>query len=120
MDPVYFRRLAQYNAWANRRIYDAASELADAARKEPRPCFFGSIHRTLNHILVGDRLWLSRLTGGESGITSLDQELYGDFPELRAARKAEDGHLIEVVAGYDEAALCGILRYRSTEGEARQ
>src|SRR5262245_34424996 len=115
MDPIYFRRLAQYNAWANGRIYAAVAQLADAARKEPRPCFFGSIHGTLNHILVGDRLWLSRLTGSDPGITSLDQELYGDFHELRAARKAEDQRLIEVVAGYDETRLSGVLRYRSTE-----
>src|SRR5437868_1695088 len=66
MDIAYFRQLAQYNAWANWRIYEACGQLSDAERKAPRPCFFGSIHRTLNHILVGDRLWLSRLTASDS------------------------------------------------------
>ena len=120
MHSAYFRRLAEYNAWANRRIYEACAQLSDAERKAVRPCFFGSIHRTLNHILVGDRLWLSRLTGGDSGFISLDQELYSDFGELRAARVTEDERLIGVVGSYDEAELAGVLSYRSTEGEERR
>src|SRR5690348_12624736 len=90
MHNACFRRLAQYNAWANRRIYEACAQLSDAERKAARACFFGSIHRTLNHILVGDRLWLSRLTGSDSGFISLGYELYSDFGELRAARVTED------------------------------
>jgi uncharacterized damage-inducible protein DinB len=120
MDIIYFRQLAQYNAWANWRIYEACGQLSDAERKAARPCFFGSIHRTLNHILVGDRVWLSRLTAGDSGITSLDQELYGDFAELRAARVREDERLIGVIGRYDEAEIKGSLSYRSMEGEARR
>ena len=120
MDIVYFRQLAQYNAWANWRIYEACAQLSDSERKAPRPCFFGSIHRTLNHILVGDRLWLSRLTASDSGVTSLDQELYGDFAELRAARIREDERLIGVICRYDEAELERSLSYRSMEGEAKR
>jgi uncharacterized damage-inducible protein DinB len=120
MHSVYFRQLAQYNAWANWRIYEASAQLSDAERKAARPCFFGSIHRTLNHILVGDRVWLSRLTARESGITSLDQELYSDFGELRAARVTEDERLIGVVGSYDEAELAGFLSYRSMEGEDKR
>ena len=78
---------AHYNAWANERVYDACAPLSDEERKRRRPSFFGSIHRTLNHILVGDRVWLSRLDGKPHGVTSLDQELYADFAELRAARR---------------------------------
>jgi uncharacterized damage-inducible protein DinB len=120
MHSVYFRQLAQYNAWANWRIYEASAQLSDTERKAARPCFFGSIHRTLNHILVGDRVWLSRLTARESGITSLDQELYSDFGELRAARVTEDERLIGVVGSYDEAELAGFLSYRSMEGEDKR
>ena len=53
MDAAYFRQLARYNIWANERIYGTCAELSDAERKQARSCFFGSIHRTLNHILVG-------------------------------------------------------------------
>jgi len=120
MQIVYFRQLAQYNAWANWRVYEACAQLSDAERKAPRPCFFGSIHRTLNHILVGDRLWLSRLTASDSGVTSLDQELYSDFAELRTARIQEDERLIGVIGRYDEAEMAGSLSYRSMDGEAKR
>jgi uncharacterized damage-inducible protein DinB len=118
MDAAYFRQLARYNAWANGRIYGACAELSDAERKEARSCFFGSIHRTLNHILAGDRIWLARLTASEHGIARLDQELYEDFAELKAARLAEDERLEAVVAGYDDAKLAGELSYRNMAGAA--
>jgi uncharacterized damage-inducible protein DinB len=82
----YFRQLAQYNAWTNWRLYDACARLDDGERRKPRPCFFGSILATLNHILVADRIWLARLTCAEHGIANLDQQLYADSEELRARR----------------------------------
>ena len=51
-----FQMLARYNTLANRRLYEACASLSDAERKEDRPAFFGSIHGTLNHIMVGDRI----------------------------------------------------------------
>jgi uncharacterized damage-inducible protein DinB len=119
MNVAYFRQLARYNAWANGRIYTAAAELSDAERKAKRPSFFGSIHATLNHILVGDRIWLSRLAGSPHGIAALDQELYGDFEELRAARVTEDERLIAIVESYDEADLARKLAYRNMAGEEK-
>jgi len=120
MHIVYFRQLAQYNAWANWRVYEACAQLSDSERKAARPCFFGSIHRTLNHILVGDRVWLSRLTAGKRDIVSLDKELYSDFAELRAARIREDERLIGVLDRYDEAEMAGFLSYKSMDGAAQR
>ena len=62
----HFATLAAYNRWANTRLYDACAGLSDAARKLDRRGFFGSIHNTLNHILVGDRAWLGARTHGRS------------------------------------------------------
>ena len=39
--------------------------LPDGAYREERKAFFGSIHRTLNHLLVVDRLWTGRIRGTE-------------------------------------------------------
>ncbi len=75
MNAAYFRQLSHYSAWANDRLYTACAELSDEDRKRRRPSFFGSIHRTLNHILVGNRIWRSRLDGKPHGVTSLDEEL---------------------------------------------
>ena len=119
MNAAYFRQLSRYNAWANERLYAACAELSDEARKRRRPSFFGSIHRTLNHILVGDRIWLSRLDGRPHGVESLDQELYGDFAELSAARAQEDARLSAIVGSYKDEDLARHLDYRSMAGEAK-
>jgi uncharacterized damage-inducible protein DinB len=128
MNAGYFRQLAHYNAWANRRIYTAAAELSDGERKAKRPSFFGSIHATLNHILVGDRVWLCRLmakplgriVSKPDGITGLDQELYADFDALQAARLCEDERLIAVIESFRETDLADDLTYRSMAGQDRR
>jgi uncharacterized damage-inducible protein DinB len=110
----YLRTLARYNAWANTRLYDAAVALGDAACRAPRPAaYFGSLLGTLNHVLVGDRVWLGRIEGVPSGIERLDRILHDDLPALRAAREACDRRIGEVLDRTTEADLAGLLRYRS-------
>ena len=87
---AHFKRLAGYNRWANERLYDCAAALTDADRKQDRGALFGSIHNTLNHILVGDRIWMNRFTGHGPMPARLDEVPYVDFDALRAARGAED------------------------------
>jgi uncharacterized damage-inducible protein DinB len=118
-DLDYFRTFGRYNQWANRRLYAACTQLSEAEYLKRRPVFFGSIHATLNHILVGDRLWLGRFTGHPAThIKSLDQILYPEFAGLRVAREAEDAAIINFVDGLDEPTLNSTLRYKSMEGEA--
>ena len=95
----YFRSFARYNQWANRRLYGACAGLPEAEYMKPRASFFGSLHATLNHILVGDRVWMGRLTGHDPGIRALDQMLYGDLAGLRVAREAEDAQIIAFIEG---------------------
>ncbi len=64
--------MARYNRLANERLYAASAELPDAARKRDRRAFFRSIHGTLNHIMVGDRIWLGRFAGQDIPSTGLD------------------------------------------------
>jgi uncharacterized damage-inducible protein DinB len=113
----YFNLLARYNAWANERLYDACAALAEAELKAPRRAFFGSIHATLNHILVGDRLWMSRLAGGTL-VLPLNKILYQDLAPLRAARRGQDELLIELVDGIAATRLDAAVHYRNTRGDA--
>src|SRR5262249_24810201 len=78
--------------------------------------FFRSLHGTLNHLLLTDRLWLTRLTGAGEQPKRLDEILYEDRLELARARLAEDARLKALVDGYDEAALARPLAYKSTSG----
>jgi hypothetical protein len=57
----HYIAMAQYNQWMNQNLYAICAEIPDAKRNEDLGAFFKSIHGTLNHILVGDRIWLGRL-----------------------------------------------------------
>ena len=60
---AHFRMLARYNTIVNQRLYAACAELSDDEYKKQRAGSFGSIHGTLNHILLGDRRWMALFTG---------------------------------------------------------
>ncbi len=114
--PSYFQTLARYNQWANERLYAACAALSDADYRAPRQAFFGSIHGTLNHLLVADRIWMGRIEGPESGLKQLNQILYEDFEALHAARRAEDQRIIRVLEGLSQEAVNGVLAYTTTTG----
>ncbi|TAG45824.1 MAG: damage-inducible protein DinB [Betaproteobacteria bacterium] len=112
IDPAYCKHFARYNRWQNRTIYDACAKLDDVTRKRNMGAFFKSIHATLNHLLVGDRLWLSRFDGEPSGVTSLDQYLYDNFDELRQQREWTDDRTDRFVAKVTPEQIAGTLQFR--------
>jgi uncharacterized damage-inducible protein DinB len=104
---------AGYNAWCNERLYAAAAALSDADYRAERGAFFRSLHGTLNHLLVGDRIWMQRFTGKGDVPASLDAILYDDFETLRAARRAEDAAITRYIEGLSGGDLAGTIRYRT-------
>jgi uncharacterized damage-inducible protein DinB len=56
----YVLYMARYNAWQNNQLRAIAPQMSEADLKADRGAFFGSIFATLNHILWGDSLWMSR------------------------------------------------------------
>ncbi|WP_299356126.1 DinB family protein [uncultured Shimia sp.] len=61
----YCQMMARYNAWQNEQVKAAAERLTEAELRADRGAFFNSIMGTLNHLLWGDLLWMSRFDGGE-------------------------------------------------------
>jgi uncharacterized damage-inducible protein DinB len=112
----HFRMMALYNQWANGRLYAAAGQIAPAALAEDRGAFFRSLLGTLNHLLVTDRLWMSRLEGESPRGTRLDGLLHEDFDDLHAARRAQDQKLVNYVHGLGEDRLAEPLDYATSSG----
>jgi len=83
-----YRFLAEYNRWFNQRLYTACEQLPDEERKRERGAFFGSIHKTLNHLIWADQVWLKRFAA--QGV---------EFPSL-------GGGLLDVP---QDAIRCGAL-----------
>ena len=109
-------RLSTYTEWADRRLLDACAQLEGDAFYAPRAAFFGSIHGTLNHLLVGMTAWQARMEEVQSHITSLDQILIEDRARLSQAILEKDRHFIELVSEMDDDDLADDLHYRSTDG----
>ncbi len=117
MDSAYFRLFADYNQWANARLYDAVATLPDAEYRKQRQSFFKSIHGTLNHLLVTDRIWLSRIDPPQV-VMPLNSILYEDFAALRTAREAEDRRIVALVGAMTTETLSGDLVYTNNSGAA--
>ena len=108
----HYRQFAHYNAWANRRLYDAAATLSDDEYRADKGAFFKSMHGTLNHLLATDRIWMQRFTGEGDAPQRLDAILHDRFDALRQARESEDQRIVAYVEGLDETRLAGVIRYR--------
>jgi uncharacterized damage-inducible protein DinB len=115
--PDYVRTMAAYNRWQNRSLYREADALTDAERKEPRGAFFGSIHGTLNHLLWGDQMWMSRFAGTPAPRGKRPAESTAEhesWAELKAARESFDEVIIDWAGKLDDAWLQGDLAWFST------
>ena len=77
-----FRKLAQANRLANARLHRACAALDPAELTVPRPAFFGTIQKTLNHILMVDRFYLDALAGRPLDRARLDEASF--CPDLAA------------------------------------
>ncbi|HKJ22765.1 MAG TPA: DinB family protein [Gammaproteobacteria bacterium] len=110
----YAQTMSRYNRWMNQRIYDACATLDDEERKRDVGAVFRSIHGTLNHILVADRVWMGRFAGDPVEFRALDEELCADFTELRAERQKQDEGIIAWSESLTVDELNGELTYTST------
>ncbi|MEH6630691.1 MAG: DinB family protein [Halopseudomonas aestusnigri] len=117
MTPDEVIQLSHYNAWANKTLYDTCSELSDTEYKLERKSYFGSIHNTLNHILVGDRIWFGRLENVPENL-ALEDILYDDFNNLKSARETEDQRIISYAEAIIQKTLDGNLDYQNIAGNS--
>jgi len=108
----HYTMFAGYNAWANRRLYDAAALLSDADYRADKGAFFKSMHGTLNHLLATDRIWMKRFTGEGEAPERLDAILHDHLADLDAARTKEDRRIVAYIDSLDDERLSGVIRYR--------
>ncbi len=124
-----FRLFAEYNRLMNRRQFEATAQVSDADLRADRGAFFKSLLGTLNHILVGDIIWLGRFSGHPPSAAvlsaldsvtppaSLDSILYEDLESLAAARAHYDALIVDWIAALSETDLDDCLAYRNMAGK---
>ena len=122
--------MTEYNHLMNQRIYNACSGLSAEVLAQNCGAFFGSILGTLNHLAVGDTLWLKRFYAADLNLISLepvnnlplpealDSILFTNLPKLRGRRELLDQALLDFGNEVSESALHGTITYRNTKGMA--
>ena len=120
MDAVaHFSLLARYNAWATARLLDAVALLDEADYRRDAGLFFGSIHGTLNHLLVGEhQLWFVRFAEGASPKVALDHEIEPDRARLDANLRAGAARWAPLIATWPAERWNQTLDYTTTRGVA--
>ena len=131
-----YKLLGRYNRWMNERLYQTCGQLSDEERKRERGAFFDSIHRTLNHLIVTDQIWLRRF--GKSGFDNdmhfealnagsfelpetytLDMVLYQDWTGLKGKRIQLDAAIERWLAEMPASYLHCMMRYSNSKGLER-
>ena len=104
--------MALYSKWQNEKLYGISDGLSDEDRKQDRGLFFGSIHRSLDHILMVDRvLWDFTLSGDPPRSFDPNRRLHDDYPTLRQARADLDALVIDTVRARPKTWLDEIVSY---------
>ena len=121
-------QLAEYNKLMNHRLYEAASRLSEDELKNDRGAFFKSVLGTLNHILVGDIVWLKRFSKHPSSQKSLsyisnldkpkslDAILYEDLKSLRIEREKIDNMIIKWIGALSTRDIKDYISYKNMVG----
>ena len=112
----HFAMMADYNAWANGRLFRMASQLPDEQYRRDVGAYFKSLHGTLNHLMVADLIWLRRLTGAGDHPSNLNAIVFDDLPSLSAARQQEDQRIVRFVESLSDAQLEEMCDYRTLNG----
>ncbi|PCI82157.1 MAG: damage-inducible protein DinB [SAR86 cluster bacterium] len=128
MQKENFQLFAQYNQWMNEKLVDAAAQLSEKDLTQDRGTFFGSVLGTLNHLIVGDIVWLKRFATDPEKFRSLDSlretampeslgaQLYDDLESLHSARQKLDAAIISFCDEVCDEQLVEKLDYQNFQG----
>jgi uncharacterized damage-inducible protein DinB len=127
-----YRLLARYNRWMNQRLYAACELLTDTQRKADKGVFFKSIHHTLTHLVLADKMWLARfaMQGNEFAAlapallampegSDYTSDLHPDWSDLRQTRDELDAAIEQWLADMSPEFLTTTMRYTNTKGIER-
>ncbi len=121
--------MAKYNQLMNQRMIKASANLSIDSLRENKGAFFKSVIGTLNHILIGDILWLKRFSTSPSAYVSLksisklkkpkglDTILFCDLASFNKERSMLDNVIIEWCNELKENDLDKPFKYTNYKGE---
>jgi len=117
---TYFLTLARYGEWATRKLYAQVDALPEADYRRDAGLFFKSVHGTLNHLLVAERLiWFRRFAEGVSPQLALNAEVETDRTRLRERLFEAASAWAPLIDALPAERFAEPLHYTSTKGVAQ-
>ena len=115
----YFVHQADYQHWANEVLFECLDRLDPGALAEPQGLFFGSIHHTVDHILVVSELWRARLCGQ---FVTVDFKTihHPDWRELKNALRQETRRLQHWLESQSDEFFDSEVTYSRTDGSKQR
>lgn len=108
--------MARNNAWANATLYGALAGMAAEPFGAPRPGFFPSLCRTLNHIHEVDLFYLDALEQGGQGRAVYQRDDVTEVDALAAAQADADMRLMAFCKGLADADLTALRQTERRDG----
>ncbi|AFY57781.1 hypothetical protein Riv7116_5404 [Rivularia sp. PCC 7116] len=115
----HFFTLTQYHHWAFKRLYEYLESVSEDDYRRECGLFFKSIHGTLNHSLLADKLWYGRCINQLFTVSGLDEELCSDRKQLETEIKNQTAKWSEFLQDTDADKLGSIIQYRTTQGSEK-
>jgi len=117
MAVALIRELYDYHRWANRRLFDVAVGLGDAATRDMgKQWSFPTLKGMFAHIVGADGVWLARWKGSSPARLLGDADFTG-MADLRAKWDALEAEQRAFVDALGEADLGRPVSYKNTSGQ---
>jgi uncharacterized damage-inducible protein DinB len=112
MNPAEMMGLYEYNAWADRRVLDAASALTPEQFTKPLGSSFSSVRDTLAHIYGVEWLWLERFQG-RSPSSLPDVKEFENIDQLKPKWIAFEPTLLNFVRSLTQQDMDRVMEYKT-------
>jgi uncharacterized damage-inducible protein DinB len=100
----------RYSTWASRRLLDASLALGEEPLHRDLGVANKSVHGTLCHVLMADRVWLARLTGHVlANPREQTEPIETEWPRILEQWQA-------LSDTWNDADLAGVISYKDMKG----
>jgi uncharacterized damage-inducible protein DinB len=108
--------LTRYKAWADDVFLSVIATLPEAELIAPRPIYFGSLIRTLNHSYAMDFVWQSHLLGKPHGLTTRNPADHPPIQDLIASQRQMDAWYVNYADSLPHGELDELVEFEFIGG----
>ncbi len=114
---THLHAMAGWNRWCYERLFAIADRLSEDYYRRDAGLFFGSVHASINHMLLVEEIWRARLAEAPLSIKDLATEIEPDRMQLKARMLASAQAWQTYVEQTEDGILFADFDYRNLAGQ---